>query len=154
MGGSLQDDAVDVGAGLSLVGEAGVDEAAEEVEERLDASEGLGPEADLGGGREGDGGFFEEEVGSEDGGLRGGEGARGGDGGGADGDRDGVLIGGGGRRKSALTPGPSPVSRPGPHRERGGKRSRHRLGSRCFCPPSSSRCCLPGPCRERRERLG
>jgi hypothetical protein len=38
VGGSLQDDAVDVGAGLSLVGEAGVDEAAEEIEERLDAS--------------------------------------------------------------------------------------------------------------------
>jgi hypothetical protein len=67
--GSLDDDAVDVGEGLSLGGEAGLDEAAQEVEERLDASEGFGPEADLGGGWEGDGVFFEEEVGSEGGAL-------------------------------------------------------------------------------------
>ena len=106
----------------------------------------------------GDGGFFEEEVGSEDGALGVGEGADGGDCNGADGDRDGdgVLTGGGGRRKSALTPGPSPVraALPHPEREGGDRQGRHRLGSRSFFPLSSSLCCLPGLCWERRERLG
>jgi hypothetical protein len=48
MCGLHQDDAMDVGAGVALVGETGVDEAAQQLEERLDAADGLGPEADLG----------------------------------------------------------------------------------------------------------
>ena len=70
MRGALDDDAVDVAEGLSLVGEAGLDEPAEQLEEWLDAAEGLRPEADLGGAREWDGRLFEQELDPEDGALR------------------------------------------------------------------------------------
>jgi hypothetical protein len=46
--GMFHDDAVDVGGRVALVGEAGVDEPAQNVEEGLDASEGAEPEAGLG----------------------------------------------------------------------------------------------------------
>jgi hypothetical protein len=61
---------VGVGEGLSLVGEAAGDQLAEQLEKGLDAAEGLGPEADLGRGREWDGGLFEQELDAEDGLLR------------------------------------------------------------------------------------
>jgi len=103
MGGALHHDAVGVDDGLALGGQAGLDELAEEIEQGLDAAEGFAPEADLGGRRQGDGGFFEEEVDAEDGGLGGCEGTD-------------VW-----RRLGALSPGPSPVraATPLPERERG-----------------------------------
>jgi hypothetical protein len=48
VGGAVQDDAVDVGAWVALVGEAGLDELAQKLEKGLDAAEGFGPQADLG----------------------------------------------------------------------------------------------------------
>ena len=66
VGGAVQDDAVDVGAGISLVGEAALDELAQKLQEGLDTAEGFGPQADLGRARQGDGGSFEEELDAKD----------------------------------------------------------------------------------------
>ena len=48
--------------GLPLGGETGEDAPPEEVEERLDAAERLGPQADLRRARQGNARFFEQQV--------------------------------------------------------------------------------------------
>jgi hypothetical protein len=130
MGGAFHDDAVGVDDGLALGGEAGLDELAEESEERLDTAEGFDPEADLGGRRQGDGGGFEEEVDAEGGGLRGGEGT-----------------------DVSLTPGPSPIALPA-CRERG---EQHRLAwmeTESALTPGPSPISLPPWPRERGNKIG